>query len=137
MKLFRIEVRSYEDRFQIWFAGREDATGEEFGEAVASSLLKVFGELEDTLEDSPQVRKDYPLFVLLGEESFYREMEAKGFRRLEADVSLKGDSYSVLWETPEGVRRLTPREEEGELERFLINAGVERLEEDPDRLMFG
>lgn len=137
MKLFRIELRSYEDRFQIWFAGRDDATGDEFGKAVASSLLKVFGKLENTVEDSPKLRKDYPLFVLLDEESFYREMEKRGFRKLEADVTLRGDSYSVLWETPEGIRKLTPREEEGELERFLISAGVEPSEEDPDRLVLG
>jgi len=119
------------------FAGRDDATGDEFGKAVASSLLKVFGKLENTVEDSPKLRKDYPLFVLLDEESFYREMEKRGFRKLEADVTLRGDSYSVLWETPEGIRKLTPREEEGELERFLISAGVEPSEEDPDRLVLG
>ncbi len=137
MKLFRIELRSYEDTFQVWFSAEEDLTGEEFGRAVADSLIKVFRELENTVEDSPEVRKDYPLFVLLMEEGFYTEMERRGFRKLTADVVLKGDSYSVLWETPRGEIRLTPRADEGDLERFVVRAGAQRSEDDPDKLIFG
>jgi len=137
MKLFKIELSSYEDTFQVWFSAKESFTEEEFGEAVASALVKVFEELEETVENSPEVRKDYPLFVLLMEERFYAEMERRGFRKLEADVVLKGDSYSVLWETPTGEKRITPRADEGNLEGFLLNAGVRRSEEDPDRLIFG
>jgi len=85
------------------------------------------------VEGASAVKKDYPLFLLVSERTFYREMERRGFRKLEAEVTLRGDSYSVLWETPQGDRRLTPREDEGNLESFILSAGIVRSEEDPDK----
>ncbi|MDQ7081653.1 MAG: hypothetical protein Q9N34_00600 [Aquificota bacterium] len=45
-------------------------------------------------------------------------MEKRGFRKLEADHTVKGDSYSVLWETPGGKTKLTPLKDRGNLEKI-------------------
>ena len=138
MKYFMLELTSYEDRFQIWFVGKESLTEEDFGNAVSEAMLEVFKKLDATVEDSPDVKKDYPLFVLaLEEDTFLGIMESKGFRKLKADVVLKGDSYSVLWETPDGEKRLTPLKEQGNLEKYILSKGVELSDEDPNKLIFG
>ncbi|GEM_PF-1739515 len=137
MKLFKVELKSYEDRFQIWFAAEEHLTKEDFGQALSSAILKVFNSLEDTVPDSSKIKKDYPLFVFLFEDLFYEEMEKRGFKKLEADVEVSGDSYSVLWETPQGKKRITLRSDAGSLENFLLTAGVEKTEEDPEKIFFG
>ena len=138
MKFFKLELNSYEDRFEVWFVGEDKLSQEDFGKALSEAMLEAFKKLDITVEDSPEVRKDYPLFVLaLEEDAFIKVMRKHGFRRLEPDVIIKGDSYSVLWETPEGKRRLTPRKDKGDLEDYLADMGVELSEEDPSELIFG
>ena len=136
MKYFKLELTSYEDRFQLWFIGDDKLTEEDFGDAVSEAILEVFGKLDMTIEDSPEVKKDYPLFVLTLEETFLDVMESRGFRKLEPDIVVKGDSYSILWETPEGKIRLTPLRDQGNLERYILGKGVELSDEDPNRLIF-
>ncbi len=138
MRYFKLELTSYEDKFQIWFVGDEKLTEEDFGDAVSEAMLEVFRKLDVTVEDSPEVRKDYPLFVLaLEEDTFLKVMEGKGFKKLEPDVVVKGDSYSVLWETPEGEKRLTPLKDQGNLEKYILSKGVKLSDEDPNKLIFG
>ncbi len=140
MKFFKLELTSYEDKFQIWFTGDEKLTEKDFGDAVSEAMLEVFKKLDNTVDDSPEVevRKDYPLFVLvLEEDTFLKVMENRGFKKLNPDVVLRGDSYSVLWETPEGKRKLTPLKDKGNLEKFILSKGVELSDEDPNRLIFG
>ncbi|MDQ7038658.1 MAG: hypothetical protein Q9N26_05620 [Aquificota bacterium] len=136
MKYFKLELNSYEDRYQIWFVGEDKLTEKDFGDAVSEAVLEVFKVLEDTVEDSSEVRKDYPLFVLVLEDVFLKVMEKRGFKKLEPDVVVKGDSYSVLWETPDGKKKLTPLKESGNLEKFILSKGVELSEEDPNRIIF-
>ncbi len=137
MKYFKLELTSYEDRFQLWFIGDDRLTEEDFGKALSEAMLEVFRKLDPTVEDSPEVRKDYPLFVLaLEEDIFLKVMERRGFRKLEPDVVVKGDSYSVLWETPEGEKRLTPLRDHGNLEKYILSRGVKLSEEDPNKLIF-
>ena len=137
MKFFKLELTSYEDRYQIWFIGEDKLSEEDFGRAVSEAMLEVFNKLEDTVPDSAEVRKDYPLFVLaLDEETFEKVMEEKGFKKLKADVVVKGDSYTVLWETPQGKKKITPLKDRGNLEDFLISMGVEPSDEDPNKLIF-
>ncbi len=136
MKYFKLELNSYEDSHQLWFVGDDGLTEKDFGDAVSEAMLEVFKAMEDTVEDSPEVRKDYPLFVLVLEDVFLKVMEKRGFKKLEPDVVLKGDSYSVLWETPDGKRKLTPLKESGNLEKFILSKGVELSEEDPNRIIF-
>ena len=137
MKFFKLELTSYEDRYQIWFMGEDKLTEEDFGEAVSEAMLEVFNKLEDTVPDSAEVRKDYPLFVLaLDEEIFEKVMEKRGFKKLKADVVVKGDSYTILWETPQGKKKITPLKDRGNLEEFLISMGVEPSDEDPNKLIF-
>jgi len=138
MKFFKLELNSYEDKFQLWFVGDEDLTEKDFGDALSEAMLEVFRKLDITVDDSPEVRKDYPLFVLaLDEDTFLRVMGSRGFRRLEPDVVVNGDSYSVLWETPKGEKRLTPLKDRGSLEKFILSKGVKLSEEDPNRIIFG
>ncbi|NPA40970.1 MAG: hypothetical protein GXO18_01700 [Aquificae bacterium] len=138
MKYFKLELTSYEDKFQLWFTGEDTLTEEDFGNALSEAMLEVFKKLEDTIDDSPEVRKDYPLFVLaLEENTFLRVMESKGFKILKPDVVIKGDSYSILWETPSGEKKLTPLKDKGKLEDFIARKGVELSEEDPNKLIFG
>jgi len=137
MKFFKLELNSYEDRYQLWFVGDEKLTEEDFGNAISEAMLEVFRVLDNTVEDSPQVRKDYPLFVLaLNEDIFLKVMERAGFKLLKPDVVIKGDSYSVLWETPEGKKKLTPLRDRGKLEDFIVSKGVELSDEDPSKLIF-
>ena len=137
MKFFKLELTSYEDRYQIWFIGEDKLSEEDFGRAVSEAMLEVFNKLEDTVPDSAEVKKDYPLFVLaLDEETFEKVMEEKGFKKLKADVVVKGDSYTVLWETPQGKKKITPLKDRGNLEDFLISMGVELSDEDPNKLIF-
>ena len=138
MKFFKLELTSYEDRFQLWFVGDEKLTEEDFGNALSEAMLEVFRKLDITVDDSPEVRKDYPLFVLaLEEETFLKVMESRGFKKLEPDVVVKGDSYSVLWETPQGNKKLTPLKDRGNLEDYILSKGVELSDEDPSKLIFG
>jgi hypothetical protein len=138
MKYFKLELTSYEDRFQLWFVGEDSLTEEDFGNALSEAMLEVFRKLEDTVDNSPEVRKDYPLFVLaLEEETFLKVMEERGFKKLNPDVVVKGDSYSVLWETHGGEKRLTPLKDRGNLESFILSKGVKLSEEDPNKLIFG
>ncbi len=138
MKFFKLELNSYEDRFEVWFVGDEKLSQEDFGKALSEAMLEAFKNLDITVDDSPEVRKDYPLFVLAIEESmFLKTMEEHGFKRLDPDVVVRGDSYSVLWETPEGKRKLTPRKDKGDLEEHLARMGIEISEEDPSEIIFG
>ena len=137
MKYFKLELTSYEDRFQLWFIGDDKLTEEDFGNALSEAMLEVFNKLDATVEDSPEVMKDYPLFVLaLEEDTFLKVMEKRGFKKLEPDVVVKGDSYSVLWETPEGEKRLTPLRDQGNLEKYILSRGVKLSDEDPNKLIF-
>jgi len=138
VKFFKLELTSYEDRFRIWFTGSYRLTEEDFGDAVSEAMLEVFRKLEDTVDDSPQVRKDYPLFVLvLKEDTFLRVMENEGFRKLNPDVVLKGNSCSVFWETPRR-KEETPRlKDRDNLEECIVSKGVELSDEDPNKLIFG
>jgi hypothetical protein len=137
MKYFKLELNSFEDRHQIWFTGDDKLTERDFGEAVSEALLETFKRLEDTVEDSEQVKKDYPLIVLCYQEkTFIRIMEKKGFKKLEPDHVVRGDSYSILWETPEGKTKLTPLKDKGNLEKFILGKGVELSEENPEKLIF-
>jgi len=136
MKLFLLELTSYEEKIQIWFSGPKNGTREDFGKAVAEAMLSAFEELEDTVSDSPSVRKDYPLFVIALQEAFLRNMKERGFEKLEPHVKLGGDSYSVLWETPQGERKLTPLRNRDKVEDSLLALGVEISEEDPTKLIF-
>jgi hypothetical protein len=137
MKFFKLQLTSYEDKLEIWFVGDESLTERDFGDALSEAMLEVFKRLEDTVEDSSEVKKDYPLFVLaLEEDVFLKIMERRGFKKLEPDVVVRGDSYSVLWETPEGRRKLTPLRDSGNLEKFILSKGVELSEEDPNRIIF-
>jgi len=63
-------------------------------------------------------------------------MRKKGFKPLKADVVIKGDSYSVLWETPKGEKRLTPLKDRGNLEKFILSRGVELSDQEPEKLIF-
>ncbi len=138
MKFFKLLLTSYEDKLEVWFTGEDSLTEEDFGNAVSEAMIETFKHLEDTVEDSEEVRKDYPLFVLaLEEEIFLKVMEKRGFKKLEPDVVIRGDSYSVLWETPEGKRKLTPQRDSGEVERFILSRGVELSDEDPNKIIFG
>ena len=138
MKYFKLELNSFEDRHHLWFTGDDKLTEKDFGNAVSEAILEVFSKLEDTIEDSEEVKKDYPLMVLcLQEETFLRIMKKKGFTPLKADVVLKGDSYSVLWETPDGKKKLTPLKDQGKLEKFILSKGVELSEEEPEKIIFG
>lgn len=138
MKFFKLELNSYEDRFELWFTGKNDLTEEDFGNAISEAMLEVFRKLDVTVEDSPEVKKDYPLFVLaLEEDTFLKVMESHGFKKLNPDVVVKGDSYSVLWETPEGERRLTPLKDKGNLEKYILSKDVKLSDEDPNKLIFG
>ncbi len=138
MKFFKLLLTSYEDKLEVWFTGEDSLTEEDFGNAVSEAMIETFKHLEDTVEDSPEVRKDYPLFVLaLEDEVFLKVMEEKGFKKLKPDVVVKGDSYSILWETPDGKRKLTPLKDSGNLEKFILSKGVELSEEDPNRIIFG
>ena len=138
MKYFKLELRSFEDRHHLWFTGDDRLTEKDFGNAVSSAILEVFSRLEDTIEDSEEVKKDYPLLVMcLQEETFLKIMEQKGFKALKPDVVIKGDSYSVLWETPEGEKRLTPLKDQGNLEKFILSKGVKLSEEEPEKIIFG
>ncbi len=138
MKFFKLQLTSYEDKLEIWFVGDDKLTEKDFGDALSEAMLEAFKELEDTAEDSPEVKKDYPLFVLaLEEEVFLKVMESRGFRKLEPDVVVKGDSYSILWETPDGKRKLTPLKDSGNLEKFILSKGVELSDEDPNKIIFG
>ncbi len=137
MKFFKLELNSYEDRFELWFIGKESLTEEDFGNALSEAMLEVFKKLQPTVDNSPQIRKDYPLFVLaLEEDTFLKIMERHGFKKLRPDVVVKGDSYSVLWETPQGERRITPLRDRGNLEEFIVSRGVELSDEDPNKLIF-
>ncbi len=137
MKFFKLELNSYEDRFELWFIGKESLTEEDFGNALSEAMLEVFKKLQPTVDNSPQIRKDYPLFVLaLEEDTFLKIMERYGFKKLRPDVVVKGDSYSVLWETPQGERRITPLRDRGNLEEFIVSRGVELSDEDPNKLIF-
>ncbi len=137
MKYFKLELTSYEDRYQLWFIGDDKLSEEDFGNALSEAMLEVFRKLDNTVEDSPEVRKDYPLFVLaLEEDTFLKVMQDKGFKLLKPDVVIKGDSYSVLWETPEGKKKLTPLRDRGKLEDFIVSRGVELSDEDPSKLIF-
>ena len=137
MKYFKLELSSYEDRYQLWFIGDDELNEEDFGNALSEAMLEVFRKLDNTVEDSPEVRKDYPLFVLaLEEDTFVKVMQDKGFKLLKPDVVIKGDSYSVLWETPEGKKKLTPLRDRGKLEDFIVSRGVELSDEDPSKLIF-
>ncbi len=137
MKYFKLELTSYEDRYQLWFIGDDELNEEDFGNALSEAMLEVFRKLDNTVEDSPEVRKDYPLFVLaLEEDTFVKVMQDKGFKLLKPDVVIKGDSYSVLWETPEGKKKLTPLRDRGKLEDFIVSRGVELSDEDPSKLIF-
>ena len=137
MKLFKLQLTSYEDKVELWFEGDDKKGEEDFGKALAEAFKRAFEELENTVEGSKHVKKDYPLFVLaLQEDTFIKEMERKGFKKLEPDVVVKGDSYSVLWETPDGKKRLTPLRDRGNLEDYLIGSGIEESEEDPNKLIF-
>ncbi|RLJ71398.1 hypothetical protein BCF55_1700 [Hydrogenivirga caldilitoris] len=138
MKFFKLELNSYEDSFELWFTGEDNLTEKDFGDAVAEAMLEVFRKLGTTVEDSQEVKKDYPLFVLaLEEDTFLKVMGDRGFRKLNPDVVVRGDSYSVLWETPEGEKKLTPLKDEGNLERYLLSKGIELSDEDPNKLIFG
>ncbi len=138
MKYFKLELSSFEDRHQLWFTGDDRLTEKDFGDAISEAILEVFSKLEDTMEDSEEVKKDYPLLVMCHqEETFLKIMERKGFKLLKPDVVIGGDSYSVLWETPEGEKRLTPLKDQGNLERFILSKGVELSEEEPEKIVFG
>jgi len=138
MKFFKLQLTSYEDKFELWFTGDDKLTEKDFGDALSEAMLEVFRKLDATVEDSPEVRKDYPLFVLaLEEDTFLKVMESRGFRKLEPDVVVRGDSYSVLWETPEGEKRLTPLKDQGNLEKYILSKGVKLSDEDPNKLIFG
>jgi len=137
MKFFKLELSSYEDRFELWFTGEDRLTEEDFGNALSEAMLEVFRKLDVTVEDSPEVKKDYPLFVLaLEEDTFLKVMESYGFKKLNPDVVVKGDSYSVLWETHAGERKLTLFRDIGNLERHILSKGVKLSEEDPNKLIF-
>jgi len=75
--------------------------------------------------------------LALEEDTFLKVMESHGFRKLNPDIVVKGDSYSVLWETPEGEKRLTPLKDKGNLERYILSKGVKLSDEDPNKLIFG
>ncbi len=137
MKFFKLELVSYEDRMQIWFTGEDNLTEEDFGKALSEALLETFKHMEDTVEGSKEVKKDYPIFVLaMDEEIFVKEMEKRGFKKLEADVVIKGDSYSVLWETPDGKKKITPLKDKGNLEEYIAKSGVEVSDLDPNKIIF-
>ncbi len=133
-----LELSSYEDKLQLWFIGEDSFSEKEFGEAISEAMIEAFRRMGDTVTDSELVKKDYPLFVLaLDEDTFLKVMEKKGFKPLRPDVTVKGDSYSVLWETPEGEKKLTPLRDRGNLENFILEKGVKLSEEDPNKLIFG
>ncbi len=137
MKYFKLELSSFEDRHQWWFVADDEKTDDDFGKAVSEAVLETFKKLEDTVEDSKEVKKDYPLIVLcMQEKVFLKVMKRKGFTKLEPHFTVKGDSYSVLWETPKGEKKLTPLTEKGNLEKYILSQGVELSDENPDRLIF-